>query len=131
MNNFYLSNTKIYRFLFFLIFLFSGNAIFSQIIISEFSAANQGDFVSSTGDDNEDWVELYNQGSSTVDLSGYFLSDKLGNPDKWEIPSGTSLGAGDYLRIWCSGLDGNISGALHTNFRITQTRNNEDIVLFF
>ena len=129
MNNLYLFKLKTNRFLFILAFLFFGNTLSSQIIISEFSAANQGDFISSTGDNNEDWIELHNEGSSSVDLGGYFLSDKLGNPDKWEIPAGTNIAAGGYLRIWCSGLDGDISGALHTNFRVTQTRNNEDIVL--
>ncbi|MEM6965163.1 MAG: CotH kinase family protein, partial [Bacteroidota bacterium] len=107
-------------------FNFQSNA---QIIISEFSAANQGDFISSTGDDNEDWIELHNEGTTSTDIGGYFLSDRLGNPDKWEIPAGTTIGAGGYLRVWCSGLDTIINNELHTNFRVTQTRNNEDIVL--
>ena len=113
----------------FLMFTFFGKNINAQIIISEFSAANQGDFISSTGDDNDDWVELHNQGSSSEDISGYYLSDKLGNPTKWEIPSGTTIPGNGYLRIWCSGEDGMIGGELHAKFRITQTKNSEDMVL--
>lgn len=112
----------------FSIFMFLGVHLQAQIVISEFSAANQGDF-NSFNDDNDDWIELQNQGSSAVDIGGYFLSDRLGNPDKWEIPTGTTINAGAYLRIWCSGLDGNFGGSLHSSFRVTQTKSNEDIVL--
>ena len=119
---------KILRLFSFSILMFLGIHLQAQIVISEFSAANQGDF-NSFNDNNDDWIELQNQGSSAVDIGGYFLSDRLGNPDKWEIPTGTSINAGGYLRIWCSGLDGNFGGSLHSSFRITQTKNNEDIVL--
>lgn len=112
----------------FLLLIFLGLNLQGQIVISEFSAANQGDF-NSFNDNNDDWIELQNQGNSPVDISGYFLSDRLGNPDKWEIPTGTTITAGGYLRIWCSGLDGNYGGSLHSSFRITQTKNSEDIVL--
>lgn len=118
------------KFIFPLFFLFCfAGTLQSQIVISEFSAANQGDFNTSLGDDNTDWIELQNQGSSSIDIGGYFLSDRLSNPDKWEIPAGTNLAAGDYIRIWMSGLDGTFGGDLHTSFKITQTKNNEDIVL--
>ncbi|HFB99879.1 MAG TPA: hypothetical protein ENJ53_03645, partial [Phaeodactylibacter sp.] len=113
----------------FLILIFGKAPLHAQIIISEFSAANQGDFISSTGDDNDDWVELHNQGASAEDIGGYYLSDKLGNPTKWEIPSGTMIPPNGYLRIWCSGENGMIGGELHTKFRISQTKNSEDIVL--
>ena len=119
---------KVLRLFSFSILLFLGFQLQAQVVISEFSAANQGDF-NSFNDDNDDWIELQNQGSSTVDISGYFLSDRLGNPDKWEIPTGTTINAGGYLRIWCSGLDGEFGGSLHSGFRITQTKSNEDIVL--
>jgi hypothetical protein len=119
---------KVLRLFSFSILLFLGIQLQAQIVISEFSAANQGDF-NSFNDDNDDWIELQNQGNSAVDISGYFLSDRLGNPDKWEIPPGTTINAGGYLRIWCSGLDGNFGGSLHSSFRVTQTKSNEDIVL--
>lgn len=118
---------KLSHYISFCIVLLFTTQLHAQVVISEFSAANQGDF-NSFNDDNDDWVELHNQGSSAVDLSGYFLSDRLGNTDKWEIPAGTSIGPGEYLRFWCSGLDGTFGGDLHTGFRITQTRNDEDIV---
>ncbi|HXI53470.1 MAG TPA: lamin tail domain-containing protein, partial [Candidatus Saccharimonadales bacterium] len=39
----------------------------------------------------EDYLELYNHGNTTVDLSGAWLSDK-GDTNKYRIPDGTTLG---------------------------------------
>ena len=62
---------KVLRLFSFSILLFLGIQLQAQIVISEFSAANQGDF-NSFNDDNDDWIELQNQGNSAVDISGYF-----------------------------------------------------------
>lgn len=50
-----------------------------------------------------DWVELYNNGSKTMDLSGFFLSDSENKPQKWIFPEGTKLKAGEYLTVFCTG----------------------------
>ena len=50
-----------------------------------------------------DWVELYNDGKSAVDLSGWYLSDSAKNPEKWTFPQGTKLKSGKYLTVWCTG----------------------------
>ena len=46
-----------------------------------------------------DWIELYNTTGSGIDISGWFLSDN-NNDDpnlmKYQIPSGTVIGAHDY-----------------------------------
>ena len=116
-------NRYLLPFLFFI--SFSLNA---QVVISEFSAANFGGFNSNVGD-NEDWVELQNTSATTLDIGGYFLSDKLTNPDKWEIPAGTTIPPNGYLHIWVSGEDAMIGAELHAGFKISQTRNSESIVL--
>lgn len=50
-----------------------------------------------------DWLELYNNGSKTMDLSGFFLSDSENKPQKWSFPEGTKLKAGEYLTVFCTG----------------------------
>ncbi len=100
----------------------------AQVVINEFSAANYGDFADGFGE-YEDWIELYNAGTSTEDISGWHLSDRADDPMRWPIPSGTTIGTGAYLRIWCSGKDGTFSGQLHTNFKLTQTRAEEGVYL--
>ncbi len=119
---------KNHLFLFvFCFFCFNLSTSNAQVVINEFSAANIDQFFDNYGSD-EDWIELYNTGTSSVDLSGYYLSDKLDNPTKFQIPAGVSIGAGGHLLVWASGRDEN-SGSLHTNFKITQTKNSEAIVL--
>ncbi|MFX0091700.1 MAG: lamin tail domain-containing protein [Candidatus Hodarchaeota archaeon] len=47
-------------------------------------------------DSKNEWIELYNPGSTAVDISGWTLSD---NKDTWTVPDGTVIQPGDYLII--------------------------------
>ena len=101
---------------------------FAQVVINEFSASNLDQF-----QDNyqkyEDWIELYNTSGSTVNVGGYFLSDNENRPEKWKIPTGTTIPPNGYLLLWCSGRDEVSGGDYHTNFKLKQTEDNEEIVL--
>lgn len=48
-----------------------------------------------------DWVEIHNPTDGAIDLSGYHLSDSGSNRTKFTFPSGTTLGAGQFLIVWC------------------------------
>ncbi len=50
-----------------------------------------------------DWIELYNDGKETADLSGWYLSDSKKNPLKWNFPQGTKLKGGKFLTVFCTG----------------------------
>lgn len=50
-----------------------------------------------------DWAELYNNGDSTVNLSGWGFSDSKKDYYKFTFPDGAKLKAGEYLTIWCTG----------------------------
>jgi len=93
----------------------------AQVVINEFSCSNRNGITDVFGE-TEDWIELYNTGTSAEDLTGYFLSDKSGNLTKWEIPSAI-IPPGGYLVVQCSGRDMIQGGELHTNFKLTQTKN--------
>ena len=105
----------------------SATALPAQVIINEISAANMTGLMDGDGD-REDWVELYNSGPATVNLGGWFLSDNPANPQKWVIPAGQTIAPGAYRIIFCSGKDKVAGIYLHTNFKITQTKN-ESFVL--
>ena len=47
-----------------------------------------------------DWIELYNDGEDTVDLTGYGLSDSKDELYKFKF-DGTTLGPGEYVIIEC------------------------------
>jgi gliding motility-associated-like protein len=93
----------------------------AQVMINEFSCSNVSTVTDNFGD-TPDWVEIYNAGSSSVNLDGYYLSDKISNPTKWEIPAGVSIPAGGFKIIWCSGRN-TVSGVnVHAGIKLTQTK---------
>ena len=100
----------------------------AQITINEYSASNLNSFYDNFSK-HEDWIELHNTSPSPVNLSGWYLSDKANNPKKWKIPLGITIPGNGYKVIWCSGRDTTMGSHLHTNFKLTQTKSNEFIVL--
>ncbi len=96
----------------------------SQVLINEFVASNSSDFTDPQFHESGDWLEIHNSGSASVDLSGYFLTDNISNPDKWQIPANTILDAGAYLIFWADGQD----TGLHTSFKLAAE--GEEIGLF-
>ncbi len=100
----------------------------AQIVINEYSASNLTQFVDNN-QKTEDWIELYNTSSSSVDLSGWHLSDKETNPMKWVIPNGVTIAGNGFLVFLCSGRDGLVLGELHTNFKLSQTKGTDFVVL--
>ena len=52
------------------------------------------------GKDNEgEWIELYNNNSNTIDLSGWYLDDADGASRPFRIPDNTHIGSGNFLVI--------------------------------
>ncbi|MBQ8555469.1 MAG: lamin tail domain-containing protein [Clostridia bacterium] len=90
------------------------------VYITEVMASN--DTTETTvGSDYVDWIELYNSSSSTVNLSGYGLSDNLGRARKWQFPEGTYINPGEYKIIWCDGdTTKNTASEPHTSFKLVK-----------
>ena len=91
----------------------------AQVVINELVASN--DSTSNIQDEYgeyDDWVELYNNGSATVDLSGYYITDDSQDPLRWAFPANTSIGANEYLIVWTDKDENNMQVPLHTNFRL-------------
>ena len=106
-------------------------AVFStdaQILINEYSAANYDTYTDNYAE-YEDWIELYNPTVSDIDISGWFLTDKPSNATKWQIPSSFIVPANGTAIIYCSGRDELLGGSAHSNFKITQTKGNEILML--
>jgi len=86
--------------------------------INEFMASNNSVY---EDPDNpgaySDWIEIYNAGDETIDMSGMYVTDNLNNPTQWQIPSGVSLASGAYIVILADLLDYQ-GTALHTNFKL-------------
>lgn len=50
-------------------------------------------------DSKEEWVELYNNGSTAVDISGWMITDDNGNGSTYTVPGGNSIAPGTYFTI--------------------------------
>ncbi len=92
-----------------------------DVVINEIMAVNSTTLRDNTGS-YSDWIELYNQGAETVDLSGWYLTDSKKNLTKWQFPEGVILDAGRYLIVFCDGsTEGKSqSGYYHSNFSLSK-----------
>jgi hypothetical protein len=87
-----------------------------DISINELMAQNSSTAMDEMGV-YEDWTELYNNTSSALDLSGYFLSDDTTNLSKWQFPLNTVLQPNSYLIVWCD--DDATNGTYHATFKLS------------
>ena len=80
------------------------------VYISELMARN-GTTTAGPNGQYPDWIELCNTATLPVDLSGCGISDDIRKPYKFTFPQGTTIGAGEYLLLWCMAdqVDGYIS----------------------
>ena len=105
--------------LFVFAFLIAFSQAFSIIVINEFQAENVSTVQDPEFHAYSDWIELFNSGTTSVDVSGYYLTDNISDTTKWKIPTGTSIPANGYIVIWA---DNNSIGThtigLHTNFKL-------------
>ena len=73
-----------------------------QIIINEGSNKNYSTISDEDGE-FEDWIELYNAGSTAVDLFNFSLSDNF-NPGEWIFPH-YIIHPNQHIVVFCSGKD--------------------------
>lgn len=87
-------------------------------VISEFMASNSNGLQDEDGD-NEDWIEVFNPDATSVNLSGWALTDDSVQPNKWLFPNLT-LAAGERVVVFASGKDrDDAASELHTNFSLS------------
>ncbi|MCC7375888.1 MAG: lamin tail domain-containing protein [Verrucomicrobiales bacterium] len=95
---------------------------FPTLWLNEVLPVNQSGATDRVGD-RDPWVELYNSGTETLDLTGLYLSSSSSNLTAWAFPSGTVIGAKQFLVVWCDGEPGeSVAGELHTDFRLSADR---------
>ncbi len=98
----------------FLILLISGSSslIAGTLYINEILASNTAYYAGNTA--YVDWIEIYNDGTASINLGGYFLTDEKGRVDKWVIPAGTVIPAKGFRVFYADEKN----SELHTNFRL-------------
>ncbi|HQQ12533.1 MAG TPA: CotH kinase family protein [Bacteroidales bacterium] len=86
--------------------------------INEVMSSNAAVLTDEDGD-YPDWIELYNAGTSAINLEDYGLSDDEEEPFRWVFPD-VSLQPNSFLVVFASGKNRKpLSGNLHTDFSIS------------
>lgn len=94
------------------------------VVINEFMPSNAvvaTDMAGGAGD----WIEIYNLSSEPVDLGGYFISDKLDEPQRHVLPAGLVIQPASTLLLWAD--DDEEEGPDHLPFKLAKA--GEAIVL--
>ena len=101
-----------------------------NLVLNEWMAINDRTLIDPADVEADDWLEIYNAGTTTVDLTGYTLTDDLEDPKKWSFPETAPLAPGGYLLVWLdSDVDQTPAGIeLHASFSLNG--NGEQIGLF-
>ncbi|RJP72974.1 MAG: T9SS C-terminal target domain-containing protein [Ignavibacteriales bacterium] len=100
----------------------SSSQTLPKLYINEFMASNSNSFYDYDFGEYSDWIEIYNAESYSVDLNGYYLSDKISEPAKWKFTSRFVIPPHRYVIVWADEKD----SANHTNFKLSKE---EDAVI--
>lgn len=97
----------------------TGAPVRAQIVVNEVCVSNLNSYADNFGE-FEDWFELYNAGAAAVDISGWYISNRPGNPMKWQVPPGAVIPAGGHQVFFASKRNTSGGGFYHTNFKLSQ-----------
>ena len=96
--------------------------VMQSAFINELLASNSTGITDEVGE-FEDWIELYNGGTSAINLNGTFLTDDPAVLNKWALPN-QMLNANSRILVWA---DNQLTqGTLHANFKLE--KNGESVV---
>lgn len=107
------------KLLFTSLLIFLHFAAFSQVVINEVSCSNRT--LPDNFGDLEDWVELLNVGATTIDLTGFYMTDNPNNWAKFQVGN-IQIAPGQRIMVYCSSRNITLPNVIHTNFKLTQTR---------
>ena len=94
---------------------------FPAVWLNEVQVANITGAMDNFGG-RDPWTEIFNGGTNTFSLAGYYLTDDYSNLTKWPIPSTASVAASNFLVLWCDAqTNQSIVAAPHASFRLTNS----------
>lgn len=85
----------------------------AQLVINELMQSNIDCIMDDINEFPDSWVELYNSGTASVNLSAYKLGDKNTASEAWQLPNKT-IPAKSYVIVYCDKEADN----MHTPFKL-------------
>ncbi len=96
------------------------------VVINEWMASNggPGGYPDPLDGGFQDWFELFNPNYIPADISGFYLTDNLSKPTKWQVPAGTIIPPRGFLLVWADDqVEQNgqgTNGDLHAAFKLSE-----------
>ncbi len=116
---------KIPRFGFFVaVLILYCDFAFPQIVINEFMASNDST-ISDTAGEYDDWLELINASSDSLNLFGWYISDNVSNPTKHQFLDSIIIHPESIILLWAD--DDEEQGSDHLSFKLGAS--GEEIIL--
>jgi hypothetical protein len=92
----------------------------SGIVINEFLASNDSCCTDENGE-YDDFIELYNTGTNSINIGGMYITDDLTEPASWQIPTSepdvTTIEPGGFLLLWAD--KESEQGVLHVEVKLS------------
>ena len=85
----------------------------AQLVINELMQSNIDCLMDDINEFPDSWVELYNAGNSTINLSEYSVGDNNDASHAWTLPS-QQIAPKQFALVYCD----NQASKLHTNFKL-------------
>jgi len=105
-----------------------------KLFINELLASNASNNLDPDLSDFCDWIEIYNSEDTVVNIEGYYITDNLSDPFKFQFPNNSIIQPNDYFVVWADGEDyypGNyhiypedidiVISDNHTNFKLNKS----------
>ena len=101
--------------------ILSAAPLFGQnIYINEYLAGNDACCTDENGE-YDDFIEIYNGGSASVDIGGMYITDDLSKTTEWQIPitapDSTTIDPGGFLVLWAD--KDSEQGILHVEIKLS------------
>ena len=85
----------------------------AQLVINELMQSNVDCIMDDLNDFPDSWVELYNTGSTGINLQNYKLGTMEDGSDAWQLPN-QMVGGKQYVVVYCD----KVGNGMHTSFRL-------------
>src|SRR6185369_9338712 len=101
-----------------------------NLFINEWMADNAGFLRNPTTQQFDDWFEIYNPTTSSVDVTGFTLTDDFALPAKARIPNGFSVPPLGFLLVWADGTNGTSTADTNLHVVFSLNKSGEKIGLY-
>ncbi len=99
----------------------SNSFVSPTLYLNEFLADNDSTGFADDAGEFEDWIEIYNSGTESIDIGGMYVTDDLTDLTKSQIPTtdagSTTIQPGGFLIIWAD--DDPEQGVLHLDWKLS------------